>query len=303
MTNKKIVVEKDVAGVRLDKFLLDGFSGFTRSHIKNMIDKGLVLLNGNPVTKAGVAVKAGDEVEVEILAPQKVSTEAEEVEFEIVFEDEDLAVINKPQGLVVHPCTSTKNGTLVNGLLFKIKDLSGINGELRPGIVHRLDKDTSGLLVVAKNDFAHANLAEQIKNKTCHRNYLALLDGNLKDDEGQVRTYIKRDPKDRKKMSVQKDGREAITNYKVLQRFEKTCLVEFMLQTGRTHQIRVHSKHLNHPVVGDKLYGKEVKTLAGQLLHAYKLSFAHPRTGKWLTFEAPLPAYFAEHLKKQKEIL
>ena len=303
MTTKKLIVEKEAVGIRLDKFLLDNFAEYTRSHIKNMIDKGVVSLNGKAISKAGILIKAGDNIEVEFVEPQKVSTEAEEVEFDIVYEDEDLAVINKPQGLVVHPCTSTKSGTLVNGLLLKIKDLSGINGELRPGIVHRLDKDTSGLLVIAKNDFAHANLAEQIKNKTCHRNYLALLYGNLKEDEGQVKTFIKRDPKDRKKMSVQADGREAITNFRVLKRFEKTCLVEFMLQTGRTHQIRVHSKHLNHPVVGDKLYGKEIKTLAGQLLHAYKLSFEHPRTKKWLTFEVPLPAYFAEYLKKQKEIL
>jgi len=303
MTTKKLIVEKEAEGIRLDKFLLDNFAEYTRSHIKNMIDKGVVSLNGKAISKAGILIKAGDNIEVEFVEPQKVSTEAEEVEFDIVYEDEDLAVINKPQGLVVHPCTSTKSGTLVNGLLLKIKDLSGINGELRPGIVHRLDKDTSGLLVIAKNDFAHANLAEQIKNKTCHRNYLALLDGNLKEDEGQVKTFIKRDPKDRKKMSVQADGREAITNFRVLKRFEKTCLVEFMLQTGRTHQIRVHSKHLNHPVVGDKLYGKEIKTLAGQLLHAYKLSFEHPRTKKWLTFEVPLPVYFSEYLKKQKEIL
>lgn len=287
-----------IAG-RLDVFLLEKFPEFSRSHIKNMIEKGNILVDGK-IAKAGLTLKSGMNVSVDIQEPEKISTEAEDVDFEIVYQDEDLAVINKPQGLVVHPCSSTKSGTLVNGLLFKIKDLSGINGELRPGIVHRLDKDTSGLLLIAKNDMAHVSLAEQIKNKTCHRNYLALLEGSPKDDTGRIETYIKRDPKDRKKMSVQGSGRVAITDYKVLKRFEKTCLVEFMLQTGRTHQIRVHSKYLNHPVVGDKLYGHEVKGLNGQLLHAYKISFTHPRTQQEMTFEVDLPDYFEEYLKKQK---
>lgn len=298
MTNKFVV---ENSGERLDVFLSERLD-FSRSHIKNLIEKNLVKIDGKPVSKAGTTLKSGNVIEVEVTPPQKISTEAEDVDFEIVYQDDDLAVINKPQGLVVHPCSSTKSGTLVNGLLMKIKDLSGINGELRPGIVHRLDKDTSGLLVIAKNDFAHVNLAEQIKNKTCHRNYLAVLDGNLPDESGRIETFIKRDPKDRMKMSVQSDGRRAITDYKVLKRFEKCCLVEFSLQTGRTHQIRVHCKYLNHPIVGDKLYGKEVKDLQGQLLHAYKLSFTHPRTGKFMTFEANLPQYFTDFLKKQKEI-
>lgn len=297
MTRNFVVDEKSV-GKRLDMFLLDNFSEFSRSHIKNLIEKGLALVNGE-LPKSGLSLKLGMKISVEVQEPEKISTEAENVDFEIVYQDEDLAVINKPQGLVVHPCTSTKSGTLVNGLLFRIKDLSGINGELRPGIVHRLDKDTSGLLVIAKNDFAHVNLAEQIKSKTCHRNYLALLEGNLQKDEGRIETYIKRDPKDRKKMSVQGSGRIAVTDYKVLKHFDKTCLVEFSLQTGRTHQIRVHAKYLNHPVVGDKLYGKEVKGLNGQLLHAYKLEFTHPRINKTMTFEIKLPDYFENYLKKQ----
>lgn len=296
--NKKLLVTANDVGKRLDAFLVESLPEFTRSHIKNLIEKDLVTLDGKLPSKAGVSLKDGQKVEVEIVEPTKISTEAEDIDFEIVYEDKDLVVVNKPQGLVVHPCTSTKSGTLVNGLLAKIKDLSGINGKLRPGIVHRLDKDTSGLMVVAKNDFAHVNLAEQIKNKTCHRNYLAILEGNLKDSEGEVRTYIKRDPKDRKKMSVQADGRLAITDYKVLKYFDKACLVEFALQTGRTHQIRVHAKYLGHPVIGDKLYGKAEKGLAGQLLHAYKLSFMHPRTGERLEFEADLPSYFLDYLKK-----
>lgn len=295
---KNLVVDEKSVGKRLDLFLSEMFSEFTRSHIKNLIEKGLVLVNGK-VQKAGSLLKKDMLVSIEVQKPEKVSTEAEDIDFEIIYQDKDLAVINKPQGLVVHPCSSTKSGTLVNGLLYRIKDLSGINGELRPGIVHRLDKDTSGLLLIAKNDFAHVNLAEQIKNKSCHRNYLALLEGNLKNEEGKIETYIKRDPKDRKKMSVQSDGRVAITDYKVLKRFDKTCLVEFSLQTGRTHQIRVHAKHLNHPVVGDKLYGKEVKGLVGQLLHAYKIEFTHPRTGKIMKFEAKIPDYFENYLKKQ----
>ncbi len=299
---KTFSVLNDDRGQRLDVFLLSKFPEFSRSHIKNMIEKGKVSVDGKLIKKAGTCLKEGEKIDVEELEIEKISTEAEDIEFEIVYQDKDLAVINKPQGLVVHPCSSTKSGTLVNGLLYRIKDLSGINGSFRPGIVHRLDKDTSGLLVVAKNDFAHVNLAEQIKNKTCHRNYLALLDGNLKDDEGEIKTFLKRDPKDRKKISVQDSGRVAVTDYKVLKRFEKCCLVEFSLQTGRTHQIRVHSKFLNHPIVGDKLYGKEVKGLNGQLLHAYKLSFLHPRTSERMTFEVSLPQYFQEYMKKQKEI-
>lgn len=295
------VLNKD-KGQRLDVFLLSKFPEYSRSHIKNMIEKGKVSVDGKLIQKAGTCLKEGEKIDVEEIEIEKISTEAEDIEFEIVYQDKDLAVINKPQGLVVHPCSSTKSGTLVNGLLYRIKDLSGINGSFRPGIVHRLDKDTSGLLVVAKNDFAHINLAEQIKNKICHRNYLALLEGNLKDDEGEIKTFLKRDPKDRKKISVQNSGRVAVTDYKVLKRFEKCCLVEFSLQTGRTHQIRVHSKFLNHPIVGDKLYGKEVKGLNGQLLHAYKLSFLHPRTSERMTFEVSLPQYFQEYMKKQKEI-
>lgn len=296
--NKTFVVTQEDKNKRLDIFLLEKFPEFSRSHIKTMLEKKKITVNGN-VTKAGLSLKVGMKIEVEPLEIEKISTEPENIDFEIVYQDEDLAVINKPQGLVVHPCSSTKSGTLVNGLLYKIKDLSGINGEFRPGIVHRLDKDTSGLLVVAKNDMAHKNLAEQIKNKTAKRNYLALLEGNLNDLQGHLETYIGRDPKDRKKMAVLKDGKLAVTDFKVLKQFLGCCLVEFMLQTGRTHQIRVHAKHLHHPVVGDKLYGKEVKNLKGQLLHAYKLSFVHPRTGKLMTFEAKLPDYFEKYLKQQ----
>ncbi len=297
------LTEKEDSSKRLDLFLLEKTEGLSRSHIKSLIEKGLVSVNGKVVSKSGFALKEGFSVQILLPEPEKISTEADEnVKFEIVFQDEDLAVINKPQGLVVHPCSSTKSGTLVNGLLAQIKDLSGINGQLRPGIVHRLDKDTSGLLLIAKNDMAHKSLALQIKEKSCHRHYLALLEGNLKEDCGRVETFLGRDPKDRKKMAVTAQGRLAITDFVVKKRFEKCCLVEFVLQTGRTHQIRVHAKHLHHPIVADPVYGKEVKGLAGQLLHAYKISFTHPRTHEALTFEVPLPDYFENFLKKQKEI-
>ena len=300
MSEENFLIENEGVGERLDIFLQHKFPSFSRSHIKNMIEKNCVFVNGKQV-KSGYKLRENDKISVTIKAPEKISTEEEDVPFDIVYEDDDVVVVNKPQGLVVHPCTSTKSGTLVNGLLHRVKNLSGINGVLRPGIVHRLDKDTSGLLVVAKNDKAHIALQEQIKNKTCKRIYLAVLSGNLKEDSGEIVTKIARDKKDRKKMAVADIGREAITDYQVLERLKDACLVEFSLKTGRTHQIRVHAKYLNHPVVGDKVYGKEVKGLNGQLLHAYKLSFIHPTTGKEVSFTAPLPDYFENYLKKLKK--
>lgn len=300
MSEENFLIENEGVGERLDIFLQHKFPSFSRSHIKNMIEKNCVFVNGKQV-KSGYKLRENDKISVTIKAPEKISTEEEDVPFDIVYEDDDVVVVNKPQGLVVHPCTSTKSGTLVNGLLHRVKNLSGINGVLRPGIVHRLDKDTSGLLVVAKNDKAHIALQEQIKNKTCKRIYLAVLTGNLKEDSGEIVTKIARDKKDRKKMAVADVGREAITNYRVLERFKDACLVEFSLKTGRTHQIRVHAKYLNHPVVGDKVYGKEVKGLNGQLLHAYKLSFIHPTTGKEVSFTAPLPDYFENYLQKLRK--
>ena len=213
-----------------------------------------------------------------------------------------MIVVNKPQGLVVHPCASTKSGTLVNGLLYKIKDLSGINGVLRPGIVHRLDKNTSGLMVVAKNDFAHLSLAKQIKDKTCKRNYIALCEGVFGKTEGKIETFIERSKSDRKKMAVSDKGKKAVTNYKVIKVYpnSKKTLVEFSLETGRTHQIRVHCKTMNHPIVGDDVYGKTDKKLKGQLLHSYKITFVHPRTSQEMTFEVDLPDYFKDYIKDLK---
>ena len=221
---------------------------------------------------------------------------------DIVYQDDDLAVINKPQGLTVHAGNGTKGHTLVNALLFKLDKLSGINGVVRPGIVHRIDKNTSGLLVVAKNDKAHLSLAKQIEEKSAKRTYVALLEGVLKEDNGVIETEIGRSSKDRTKMAVVKAGRKAITNFEVIKRYQNYTLCKFMLQTGRTHQIRVHAKHIGHPVVGDKEYGyKNQKfNLEGQLLHACKLEFVHPTTGKQMSFEAPMPDYFKKVLLKIK---
>ncbi|MDE6105419.1 MAG: RluA family pseudouridine synthase, partial [Clostridia bacterium] len=237
---------------------------------------------------------------------QAPTVKPENIPIEIIYEDGDFAVVNKPQGMTVHMGNGNTEGTLVNALLYKLDALSGINGVIRPGIVHRIDKDTSGLLVVAKNDKAHLSLANQIAEKTCRRTYLALLEGNLKTDSGTVTTYIGRSPTDRVKMAVvpPDKGKLAITDYTVIKRYEGYTLCRFDLHTGRTHQIRVHAKHLGHPVVGDTVYGikKQKFKLEGQLLHAFRLALVHPTTGREMTFEAPLPDYFTDVLSKLKEI-
>ena len=294
-----ILIQTKDEGKRLDIFLNEEYVEFTRSYLKTLIEKGEIVVNEKQV-KAGYKLREGDDVLVNINPPEKLEAKAENIDFEIVYEDEDLLVINKPQGLVVHPCASTKSGTLVNGLLAKIKDLSGINGVLRPGIIHRLDKNTSGLMLVAKNDFSHKILSEQIKNKDCHRTYLALVEGHLRSDEGKIETFIERNKNNRLKMAVSNQGKWAITHYKVVKEYEKYSLVRYNLKTGRTHQIRVHSAYLGHSVVGDDLYGKAVKGLKGQLLHSTKIEFSHPRTGKNMVFECKLPKHFEDFIKKLK---
>ena len=299
----KITITQDNKNERLDVFLERELDGFSRSSIKKNIDDGNILLNGQKV-KAGMKLKDGDIVDVNIPEPKEISTKPQDIDINIIYEDEDIVVINKEQGMVVHPAVGNYDGTLVNALLYKVKDLSGINGEIRPGIVHRLDKDTSGLLVVAKNDNAHRFLAKQLEDKTCHRNYIALCDGNFKEDTGRIQTQIDRDKKDRKKMAVTSSGgRVAITDYKVLERFGRYTLVEFSLKTGRTHQIRVHSKYMGHPVVGDVTYGRQKQEfkLNGQLLHAYKLEFIHPTTKEMVSFECELPDYFEKILTKVRK--
>lgn len=297
--NSSIVAEGIDGKERLDVFLANE-TGWTRSQIKIQVDNGKVLVNGK-TQKAGFLVKNDDKI---VLSFSKdvfdSKAEPENIPLDIIYEDDDFAIINKPQGMVVHPAPGAYNHTLVNALLFHFEALSGVNDAVRPGIVHRIDKDTSGLLVVAKNDKAHVSLAAQIAEHSCFRHYFALLEGNLKQDEGTVKTFIARDKKDRKMMAVSDTGKIAITHYKVLERFNGYTLVEFKLETGRTHQIRVHSKYLNHPIVGDKTYGiKSQKfNLEGQLLHAKRLELTHPTTGKRMIFECEIPDYFDKILKK-----
>lgn len=281
---------------RLDVFLAEKL-GLTRSHIKKIIEDGLVSVNGETITKSGFKIKNGT-ILVGVEEPEVISVEPENIPIDIVYQDKDIVVINKQQGLVTHPCEGTKNGTLVNAIMYHIKDLSAINGVLRPGIVHRLDKDTSGLIVIAKNNDAHISLADQIQTKTCGRFYLALVSGNIKEDSGVIDLPIGRNKKDRKKMAVDNEGKRAVTEYKVVERFGQYTLVEFKLRTGRTHQIRVHSSFKKHPVVGDKLYGGDEKFKTnGQLLHAYKLVLRQPTTNEKMTFTCPLPDYFENVLE------
>ncbi len=288
---------------RLDVFLSEQADDLTRSRIKRLIEDGCVFKGEQPLKKAGAEVKAGDEILVKIPDVQEYAVKAENIPIDVVYQDGDFAVVNKPQGMTVHIGNGQTEGTLVNALLYALDRLSGIGGVLRPGIVHRIDKDTSGLLVVAKNDKAHLSLAGQIAAKTCKREYYALLEGNLKSDEGRVVTDIGRHPTDRVRMAVLKDGegKIAITDYQVVARFgTEFTLCKFTLQTGRTHQIRVHAQHLGHPVVGDPVYGfkKQKYRLNGQLLHAARLTLTHPSTGEEMAFNAPLPPYFEEILNK-----
>lgn len=294
---KTIKVDENHVGERLDKCLHNLFNDFSRSFIQNAIENGQILINNKKV-KTGEKLKLGDEILIDFAEPKLLEAKAEDIDFHIVYEDSDLLVIDKPQGLVVHPCQSTKSGTLVNGLLARVKDLSGINGVLRPGIVHRLDKNTSGLMLVAKNDFTHNALADMISKKDVKRKYYALLDGVVWDNEGRIETFLARDKKDRKKYAVSNDGKLAISLYHVVKRYQGATLVEFSLVTGRTHQIRVHSAYLGHPVIGDDVYGKADKNLKGQLLHSHSLEFIHPRTRKTMFFESPLPGYFQKRISK-----
>lgn len=288
----------DADGVRADVFLAEK-SGLSRSYIKTLCDEGRFFVGGK-VCKGNYKLKCGEEAVLDIPETENLDLAPVDIPLDIIYQDKDLAVINKPQGLTVHAGNGTKGEpTLVNALLYHLDNLSGINGINRPGIVHRIDKNTSGLLVVAKNDKAHLSLSRQLEDKTCRRVYVALLYGVVKDDSGRIETYIDRDPKNRTKMAVASSGRKAITEYRVIERFSEYTLCEFSLKTGRTHQIRVHAKYMGHPVVGDKEYGyKNCKfNLEGQLLHAKYLEFVHPTTGEKVSFSAPIPDYFEKVLK------
>jgi len=299
----EFIAEQQDIGKRLDLYLNEIFEEYSRSYLQRLIKEDNVFINGKNV-KPNYRIKENDSVKVIIPLPKDISIEPEKIEIDIVYEDSDIIVINKPQGMVVHPAPGNYTGTLVNALMYHCNDLSTINGKIRPGIVHRIDKDTSGLLIVAKNNFSHLCLAKQIQDKTLYRVYWALVENNIKQDNGVINAPIARHPVDRKKMAVVygPSSREAITHYKVLERYGSYTLVEARLETGRTHQIRVHMAYIGHPVVGDPVYGsrKQKFKLKGQVLHAIKLGVVHPSTKEYMEFTAPLPEYFKNVLEKIK---
>ena len=285
-------------GERLDVFAARA-SGETRAFAQRLIGEGCVTVNGRE-GRANTRLKAGDMVEIRIEPPAPTELVPEDIPLSIVYEDTDIAVIDKPKGMVVHPAPGNESGTLVNAVMYHVRDLSGIGGALRPGIVHRIDKMTSGLIVIAKNDAAHRALAEQIKSHSAGRIYLAIVDGNIREDFGTVNAPIGRHPTDRKRMAVVPGGREAVTHWRVLERYGAYTLIAARLETGRTHQIRVHMAYRKHPVSGDAVYGAEKNRLGldGQALHAVRLMLTHPRTGQSMVFEAPVPPYFTAALHK-----
>ena len=295
---EQILVEEE--GIRIDRYLAKQKPELSRSMIQKLIEDHAILVNQKPV-RTSYQIRKQDQITIQILEVKESNMKAQDIPIDIIYEDQDILVVNKPKGMVVHPANGNPDGTLVNAIMAKCKDgLSGIGGELRPGIVHRLDKDTSGLLIVAKNDQAHIKMSEQIKNREVKKIYIALVKGIVKENEATIQMPIGRSQQDRKKMAVRKDGKEAVTHFKVLKRYLQNTLLELKIDTGRTHQIRVHMAQIGHPVVGDMVYskGKNEFGVEGQMLHAKRLEFMHPITGKKLILEAPLPKYFEEILQK-----
>ena len=290
MERRELVVPDGAPAERLDRWLAASGVGPSRAFVQKLIDAGHVPVDGR-VAPASHKVRPGQKVLVAIPPPEPTATLPEAIPLDVLYEDDDVIVINKPQGMVVHPAAGNRAGTLVNALLAHCRGLSAIGGKERPGIVHRLDKDTSGVLVVAKNDAAHVSLQKQIQAREARREYLAIVHGRVREERGRINAPIGRHPVDRKRMAVIAGGRPAVTDYEVLERFPGYTLVRAILQTGRTHQIRVHMAHLGHPVVGDPVYGarRSPWNLKGQCLHAQRLAFRHPRTGAWMSFTAPLP--------------
>ncbi|KUK11918.1 MAG: Pseudouridine synthase [Moorella sp. 60_41] len=299
-----LVVGPEEAGIRLDVWLARHLPDISRSRVQGLIEEGLISVEGRPA-KAHYKVRPGDRIAGVIPPPRRLEARPEPLELDVVYEDEDIIVVNKPQGMVVHPAPGNERGTLVNALLYHCRNLSGINGVLRPGIVHRLDKDTSGLLVAAKNDASHRSLVAQLKARQVKRVYLALVHGEISEPAGRIEAPIGRHPVDRQRMAVTfKNSRPAVTHYRVTEIFPGYTLVEALLETGRTHQIRVHMAYVGHPVVGDPKYGgrKQPFAVPGQLLHAARLGLFHPRTGRYLEFSAPLPEAFGRVLEELRRI-
>ncbi|MGM9941544.1 MAG: RluA family pseudouridine synthase [Bulleidia sp.] len=289
-------------GERLDRYL-STVSDLSRTRVQELAKAGEILVNGKPA-KSALKLSEGDCITCDV--PEDVPTEIlpENIPLDILYEDSDIIVVNKPKGMVVHPAPGNYSGTLVNALLYHCKDLSGINGVIRPGIVHRIDKDTTGCIVACKNDEAHRAIAAQLENKTCHREYMALVEGNIANEAGFIDAPIGRDRKDRQKMTVTDvNAKEAQTRFRVVERFGNYTLLDCALQTGRTHQIRVHMKYINHPIVGDDKYGHAcpIMDTQGQVLHAYRLTLKHPSTGRKMSFEAPLPEYFETLLERLRK--
>jgi len=297
-----IKVEKLEAGKRIDTYITSK-SEYSRAMIQKMMDNGNILVNGKKV-KVSYKVQADDEITIKEQAAKEISLEAQDIPIEVLYEDNDIIVVNKPKGMVVHPANGNPDGTLVNAIMSICKNsLSGIGGEIRPGIVHRLDKDTSGALIVAKNDKSHIKMSEQIKNHEVEKTYIALVKGFVKENEATIDMPIGRSLKDRKKMAVRKEGKNAVTHFKVIERFPNYTLLEVKIETGRTHQIRVHLSEIGYPIVGDEVYsnGKNEWNIHGQCLHAKSLKFKHPITEKEMCIEAPIPEYFQNIIKELEE--
>lgn len=296
-------IKKEDEGIRLDKIISQLEKDISRTTIQRMIEEGNILVNGN-IIKTSYKVAEGDIITIQKEEPKETDLIPQDIPLNIIFEDNDILIINKEKGMVVHPGNGNPDGTLVNAIMARCKDsLSGIGGKIRPGVVHRIDKDTSGLVIIAKNDKAHIDISEQIKNREVEKIYLALVRGNIKETEAVINMPIGRSSKDRKKMAVDKKGKEAITEFKVLEKFDGFTYVEVKIKTGRTHQIRVHMAEIGYPIVGDEVYsnGKNPFGIRGQMLHAAKLGFIHPRTKEKVVFEAPLPEYFEKILEELED--